>query len=136
MFMNKPVCLALSILEISKIVMYEFWYEYMEPKQEKKQKYVVWIECCFIVNIKTEGIYVEIIKDIERRLDTSNHGTRRQLPKGKNKKVIWLVKNELVGKTMTESGALRPKAYSYLAEINNKNKQVQGTKKYVIKQKL
>ena len=46
------------------------------------------------------------------------------------------MKNELVGKTMTESGALRPKACSYLAEINNKNKQVQGTEKYVIKQKL
>ena len=30
--MNKPIYLGLSILEISKILMYEFWYDYMKPK--------------------------------------------------------------------------------------------------------
>ena len=37
--MNKPVYLALSISELSKIVMYEFWYDYVKPV-EKKQSYI------------------------------------------------------------------------------------------------
>ena len=36
--MNKPVYLGLSILEISKIVMYEFSYDYIKPKYDKKAK--------------------------------------------------------------------------------------------------
>ena len=42
--MNKPVYLGLSVLEISKIVMYEFWYDYMKSNIEKKQNYVIWIQ--------------------------------------------------------------------------------------------
>ena len=33
-YMNKLVYLALSILEISKIIMYKFWYDYVKPKYE------------------------------------------------------------------------------------------------------
>ena len=36
--MNKPVYLGLSILEISKILMYEFWYDYVKPKYDEKAK--------------------------------------------------------------------------------------------------
>ena len=36
-FMNKPVYLVLSISELSKIVMYEFWYDYVKPKYRKKK---------------------------------------------------------------------------------------------------
>ena len=37
--MNKPVYLGLSILELSKILMYEFWYDYVKPKYGKKDRY-------------------------------------------------------------------------------------------------
>ena len=37
-FMNKPACLGLSALELSKILMYEFWYDYVKPKYCKKVK--------------------------------------------------------------------------------------------------
>ena len=36
--MKKPVYLGLSILEISKIVMYELWYDYLKPKYGEKAK--------------------------------------------------------------------------------------------------
>ena len=42
--MNKPVYLGVSVLETSKTVMYEFWYDYVKPKMEKKQNYVTWIQ--------------------------------------------------------------------------------------------
>ena len=36
--MNKPDCLSLSILETSETLMYEFWYDYIEPKYQKNEK--------------------------------------------------------------------------------------------------
>ena len=41
--MNNPIYLGLSILEISKILMHEFWYDYMKPKYNMLLNYVTWI---------------------------------------------------------------------------------------------
>ena len=35
--MNKTVYLGMSILELSKAVMYEIWYDYVKPKHDEKQ---------------------------------------------------------------------------------------------------
>ena len=69
--MNKPVYQGLSILEMSKTIMYEFWWDYVKPKYGEKAKLGYMDADCFIVYIKTEYIYVEIAKDIERRFDAS-----------------------------------------------------------------
>ena len=70
---NKPVCLELSILELSKILMYEFWYDYVKPKYGKKAK-LCWKDTdSFIVYIKTDDIYKDIAEDVETRFDTSNY---------------------------------------------------------------
>ena len=51
--MNKPVCLGLSILELSKILMYEFWYHYVNPKYGEKAKLYYLDTESFTVYIKT-----------------------------------------------------------------------------------
>ena len=51
--MNKPVCLGLSILELSKILMYEFWYDYVKLKYGEKAKFWYMDTDSFIVYIKT-----------------------------------------------------------------------------------
>ena len=56
---NKLVHLGLSILEISKTLMYEFWNDYIKPN------YVVWI-LIFIINMKTKDFYEDISNDIEK----------------------------------------------------------------------
>ena len=53
----------------------------------------------FMVDLKAYDIYKGIKKDVEIRFDTSNHELERALPKGRNKKVIWLMKDKLCGKT-------------------------------------
>ena len=93
--MNKPVYLGLSILELSKILMYEFWYDYVKPKYGEKVKLCYMDTDSFIVYIKTDDIYKDIAEDVETRFDTLNHEFDRPLPKEKSKKVIWLMKNEL-----------------------------------------
>ena len=108
--MNKLVYLGLSILEISKTLMYEFWY--VEPKYQDNEKLCYMDRDSFIVNIETEDFHEYIANDVEKRFDTSNYEVNRPLPNRKNKKVIGLMEGELGGKIITEVVALRPKTYS------------------------
>ena len=90
--MNKPVYLGLSLLKLSKVLMCEFWYNYVKPKYGEKAKLCYIDTDSFIVYIKTDYVYRDITENVETRFDTSNYELDRLLPgkniKGKNKKVI------------------------------------------------
>ena len=131
--MNKPIYLGLSILEISKTLMYEFWYDYMKLKYNDKVKLCYMDTDSFIMNIKTKDFYEDIASDVENRFDTSNYEVNRPLPTGKNKKVIGLMKDELGGEIITEFVTLRPKTYSFLTDAGKEDKKAKGTKKCIIK---
>ena len=89
----------------------------------------------FIVQIKTDDIYKDIVKDVETRFDASNYELGRPLCKGKNK-VIGLMENELGGKIMKKLVATRAKTYSYLIDNSSKDKETKDTKRCVIKSKF
>ena len=133
---NKPIYLGLSILEISKILMYEFWYDYMKPKYNDNARLCYMDTVSFIMNIKTNDFYKDISDDVENRFDTSNYEVKRPLPIGKNKKVIGLMKDELGGKIIAEFVTLRPKTYSYLTDDSKEDKNAKGTKKCLIKKMI
>ena len=111
--MNKPVYLGQAILGLSKIVMYEFHYDYMAPKYEKKLDLCYMDKDSLIYNIETEDFYKDIAEDVSARFDTSGYNPDRPLPVVLNKKVIGLMKDELGGEIMTEFVTLRPKMYAY-----------------------
>ena len=90
----------------------------------------------FVINIKTEDFYKDIVNDVEKRFDTSNYEVDRPLPTGKNKKVIGLMKDEFGGKIITEFITLRPKAYTYLTGDGKEDKNAKGTKKCIIKRMI
>ena len=100
--MNKPVYLGMSILDISKTLMYEFWYDYIGPKYGDKAKLCYTDTDSFIINIKTEDFFEDISNDVERWFDTSNYNEndKRPLPIGMNKRVPGLFKDGLGGKSM------------------------------------
>ena len=79
--MNKPVYLGMSILDISKMPMYEFWFEYIKPKYKEKAKLCCMDTDSFVINIFTEGFFEDIKNDVERWFDTSNYekNDKRQL---------------------------------------------------------
>ena len=136
--MVNPLYLRMSILDINKTLMYEFWYDYIGPKYGDKAKL-----CCrdtdsFIINIKTKCFFQDIFNDIERWFNIPKYdkNDKRPFPIGKNKKVSGLFKDELGGKIITEVVALRPKTYTYLMNDGNDHKKAKGTKKCVIKQKV
>ena len=64
--MNKLIYLGLSILDISKILMYEFWYDYMKPKYNDNVKLCYMDTDSFIMNIKTNDFYKDIANDVEK----------------------------------------------------------------------
>ena len=134
--MNKAIYLGLSILDISKILMYEFWYDYLKPKYDNDVKLCYMDMDSFVMNIKTEDFYKDIANDVDKRFDTSNYEVDRPLPTGKNKKVIRLMKNGLGGKIITEFIILRPKVYTYLTDDGKEDKKAKGTKKCIIKRMI
>ena len=137
--MNKPVYLGQAILDLSKIVMYEFHYDYMVPKYGREKLKLCYMDTDSLVyDIKTEHFYEDIANDVEARFDTSGYSKTdfRPLPISLNKKVIGLMKDELGGKIMTEFIALRPKLYSYKVLDGSEDKKCEGIKKCVVKKTL
>ena len=134
--MNKPIYLGLSILDISKILMYEFWYDYMKPKYGDNVKLCYMDTDSFVMNIKTEDFYKDIANDVEKRFDTSNYKCDRPLPTGRNRKVIGLMNDKLGGRIIKEFITLRPKTYSYLRDDCKEDEKTKGTKKCLIKRMI
>ena len=134
--MNKLIYLGLSILEIGKIIIYEFWYDYM------KRKYGDMVKLCYtdtdslVMTIKTKDFYKDIAQDVQERFDASSYSVDRPLPKGKNKKVIDLMKDELGCGIITEFIALRPKTYSYTTDQFIEMKKAKGYKKCLFSNEL
>ena len=136
--MSKPIYLGMSILDIGKTLMYEFWYEYIKPKYQDKAKLCYTDTDSFIIHIKTENFYKDIVNDVEKWFDASNYdeSDKRPLPICKNKKVIGLFKDELEGKILIEFVRLKTKTYAYLMDVDSEHKKAKGTRKCIIKRRL
>ena len=132
--MNKPVYLGQAILDLSKLIMYEFHYDYMLPKYREQIKLCYMDTDSFVYDINTKDFYKDIAEDVEDRFDTSGY-CDRPLPIGKNKKVIGLMKDELGGEIMKEFIALHPKMYRYRVG-NSEPKKSKGIKKCVVKKTI
>ena len=134
--MNKPVYLGQVILDLSKIVMYEFHYDYMIPKYGDRLKLCYMDTDSLVYHIKTEDFYADIADDVQKRFDTSGYIPDRSLPVGLNKNFIGLMKDELGGAIMTEFVALRQKLYFYKKLDGSEDKKCKGIKKCVVKKTL
>ena len=84
--MNKPLYLGMTILDITKTLMYKFWYDYIKPKYGDKAKLCYTDTDSFIIYIFTENFFEDIACDVERWFDTSNHdeNNKRPLPIDEN----------------------------------------------------
>ena len=129
--MTKPVYLGQAILDLSKMVMYEFHYDYMLPKYGEDSLQLCYMDTdSFVYHIKTEDFYKDIAGDVEARFDTSRYSEedKRPLTIGLNKKKIGLMKNELGGKIMTEFVALRAKLYAYKKLDKKRRRSARGSR--------
>ena len=70
---NKLVYLGLSISDLSRTVMYEFWYDYVKPKYCENAKFCYMDRENFAVHVKTDDINKDIVEDVKTRFDTSDY---------------------------------------------------------------
>ena len=133
---NKPVYLGQAILDLSKIVKYEFHYDYMKLKYDDNSLTLCYMDTdSLIYDIATDEFYKDIADDVAGRFDTSGYNPDRPLPVGLNKKAIGLMKDELGGEIMREFVTLRPKMYAYKVG-STESKKCKGIKKCVVKKTI
>ena len=132
-WMNKPVYVGMSILDLSKTLMFSFQYEYVKKKWEKAE--VLYSDTdSLVLKIENDDFFADISGNVAEWFDTNDYAKNHPavlegLPIVKeNKKKIGLMKDECGGKIVTEWVALRPKLYSFLTEDGEKQK-AKGLKK-------
>ena len=132
-FFNKPIYCGCKILDISKLHMYQFAYEYLKLKYKENVSFLYQDTDAFILEIIIENIY-ENMKNDSHLFDTSDYPKEHMCYSDKNKKVIGKFKDESNGKCLNEFCALRAKMYCYTTIINKtieKINKAKGVKKYV-----
>ena len=108
---NKPVYLAMCILDLSKTLMYDFHYNYIKRKYGDKAILLLNDTDSTMYVIQTEDFYKDISADVKRRFDTSDYPPDHPsgIPSGFNKKVLGMFKDEVGGKVIDEFVGLRAK---------------------------
>lgn len=114
-FFNQPIYIGFCVLDMAKVQLYKFHYEYMLEKYPLDR-----LKLCYtdtdsgIYQIKTENVYTDIKDDLTEWFDTSDYPEDNpyQLPRV-NKKVMGVMKDEMKGKILEEFVGLRSKMYSF-----------------------
>ena len=131
--LNKPIYVGMSVLDLSKHLMYDYYYNHL------KVKYADHVKLCYtntdsvIIHVTTADISADMLQNLDE-YDTSNYPSDHPLYSTNNKKVIGKFKDELGGKVMTEFVGIRPKMYSYVGE--DRGKRAKGVKKSVLKKTI
>ena len=144
--MDKPILVEQAILDKSKELIYEFWYEYLKPKYKEKIKLLYMDTDSFVLEIETDDFYKDTKDDLKEWFDTSKYNKDMVLPKeyaknaSVNKKVIGKMKDELDKGYMREFIALSPKVCAYeqvkVDKTLSVKKKARGTSKAVTKKTL
>ena len=104
LYCNKPVYLGMSILDLSKSLMYDFHYNYIKTNYGDKAK-LLFTDIDFLAyEIRTNDFYKDINPDIEKRFDTSDYPTNHPsgIKTGLNSKILEMFKDEAGGKQIVE----------------------------------
>ena len=138
LLMNKPVYLGMCILDLSKIIMYDFHYNYIKSKYADKAKLLFTDTDSLMYEIETEDFYKDISGDVKDKFDTSDYPENHPsvIPTGENKKVLGMMKDEVAGKIIKEFVGLRSKLYSFVMDDGGETKKCKGIKKQVVERSI
>ena len=135
---DKPIYCGMSILDVSKTLIFDFHYDYIKPKYQEKAKLLFTDTDSLCYEIETEDFFKDILNDVYEKFDTSNFEKNHpsNIPTGLNKKVIGMMKDEAGGKIIEEFVGLRAKLYSVKMHEGKEEKKCKGIKKSVIKKTI
>ena len=152
-YFNKPIYVGQAILDLSKTLMFDFHYNYIRKKYNKKAELLFTDTDSLMYLIQTKDFYLDINKDVKKKFDTSNYPEDHPsgIKTGVNKKVIGKFKDEVGGLQITHFIGLRPKLYTLKVEQKERKnvpkkflpfkgkeeeRKAKGVKKNVIKKSL
>ena len=134
----KPIYLGMSILDLSKTLMYKFHYDYMKPKYGNKLELLFTDTDSPIYEIETDDFYKDITGDVPKCYDTSNYDKDHPsgILTGINKKVVGMFKDECGGKHIKIFVGLRSKLYDYVTDDGKEERKCKGVKKCVVRNEI
>ena len=119
LLLNKPVYTGMTILDKSKILMYDFFYNHLKKQYGEKCELLYTDTDSLLLKIETEDVYKDI-KANENFYDTSDYPKEHPLHSTMNKKVLGKMKDECAGTPISEYAGLRSKMYSIMTEGESK----------------
>ena len=117
--LNKPAYIGMCILELSKVLMYEFHYDYIKSKYGNNSKLL--FTDSLMYELKTEDVYEDFSSNKEM-FDLSNYSTKSKYHDGSSKLVVGKMKDETAGVAIEKLLGLKPKMYSLLVDDNSEHK--------------
>ena len=129
--LNKPPYIGMYILELSKVLMYEFHYAYIENKYDNNSRLLFADTDSLIYEIETEDVYKDFSNDKEM-FDFSNYSTKSKHYDNSNKLVVGKMKDEKAGAVIEQFVGVRPRMYSDLVDDNSEHKKPKGVNKNVV----
>ena len=135
LLLNKPVYTGMTILDKSKILMYDFFYNHLKKQYGEKCELLYTDTDSLLLKIETEDVYKDI-KANENFYDTSNYPKEHPLHSTVNKKVLGKMKDECEGTPISEYVGLRSKMYSVMKADEKNIKKAKGVKRNVVKKQI
>ena len=133
--LNRPVYVGMSILDLSKSLMYDFYYNQMKAQYGDRVELLYTDTDSLLLEIQTEDVYSDMA-DHPSLYDTSDFPEDHPLHSKVNKKVLGKMKDECAGHPIAEYVGLRPKMYSILEASGVCIKKAKGVKKNVVKKHI
>ena len=134
-YLNKPIYCGVSILDLSKSFMYDFYYHHLKKTYKNKITLMYTDTDSLLCIVKVDDIYEDIKRDAEL-YDFSNYSVDHHLYDPKNKKVIGKMKDEYGGKVIKQATCLRSKMYSIIDEDDNELKKAKGITRVATKKNI
>ena len=133
--LNRPVYVGMSILDLSKHLMYDLYYNQMKTKYRERCQLLYTDTDSLLLEIQTEDVYKDMAEHAEF-YDTSNYPQDHPLYNAANKKVLGKMKDECDGRSIAEYVGLRPKMYSTLEASGSNIKKTKGVNKSTVKKHI
>jgi hypothetical protein len=133
--LNRPVYIGQAVLDLSKHLMYDFWYNKIKLRYGEKAQLCYTDTDSLLFEVETPDAYADMKEDSDL-YDFSDYPKEHTCYSDTNKKVPGLFKDECNGRPMAEFVGLRPKMYSILLADGDNIKKAKGVQRVVVKKDL